>query len=485
MSFDNWLKTGTLLPDGETAQTLYVRGNEWQLYTTASGGYALLVTADLYSRWIARDLLEEGLMFEMSAGDKDVFVVTAPAGRMISSVEFGPFPQNTRQVLDFASAVRAAGQRTNVSLADGLYISSFSLVLPTFTDREKTEVNLILGRWICGGMNIYLSDTARIRKYASFLDDEARLSLLSMFGLEEREEGDGSVLSMPRSIDGTWKGADRSSQGASAEESVTGVDRWPRQEGDFCLPGRTDLERFFREEILDVIDREEEYAKFGVGFPGPTLLYGPSGSGKTFAVEKLVDYLGWPIFRITSGTVGSKYIHETSRNISRIFDKAIKEAPSVLIIDELEAFLLSRDQARGNVEAHIEEVGEFLRRIPEAAGHHVLVFGMTNMPDSIDQAILRKGRFDHKINVDMPSQEEVRDVLDHLLEELPTEGNLELSKLSRTLAGRPLSDVAFVVSEAGKISVREKQKAITAQTLQRACGSVAPVKKQRKFGFNQ
>ena len=60
MSFDNWLKEGTLLPDGERAESLYVRGNEWQLYTTGAGGYALLVTADLYGRWMARDLLEEG-----------------------------------------------------------------------------------------------------------------------------------------------------------------------------------------------------------------------------------------------------------------------------------------------------------------------------------------------------------------------------------------------------------------------------------------
>ena len=131
----------------------------------------------------------------------------------------------------------------------------------------------------------------------------------------------------------------------------------------------------------------------------------------------------------------------------------------------------------------MEEVGEFLRRIPEAAEHHVLLFGMTNMPDSIDSAILRKGRFDHMLLVGMPSAEEVRGVLEHSLEELPTEGDLELDQLADALAGRPMSDVAFVVTEAGRICVRDGRKAIDAETLREACRSIAPVKKKRRIGF--
>ena len=158
------------------------------------------------------------------------------------------------------------------------------------------------------------------------------------------EEGD-SILTMPKTWQETLEKKGIPQETDSAEDEKR-QERKPRMEGPFYLPGRPRLEQFFREEILDVIDREEEYRRFGVGFPGPTLLYGPPGSGKTFAVEKLAEYLGWPVHRITSGTVGSKYIHETSRKISQMFDLAIKDAPSVLVIDELETFLSSREDAR-------------------------------------------------------------------------------------------------------------------------------------------
>ncbi|MBQ7371396.1 MAG: AAA family ATPase, partial [Blautia sp.] len=130
------------------------------------------------------------------------------------------------------------------------------------------------------------------------------------------------------------------------------------------------------------------------------------------------------------------------------------------------------------------EVAEFLRRIPEASQNHVLLCGMTNMLNSIDHAILRRGRFDHILKVDMPSEEEILSLLDSLLSPLPTEGNLELSALAGRLLDCPISDIAFVVREAGRLAVREEKEAISADLLQRACEGLEPhqVKKNR-IGF--
>jgi len=69
------------------------------------------------------------------------------------------------------------------------------------------------------------------------------------------------------------------------------------------------------------------------------VLHGPPGCGKTFAVDRLVDFLGWPSFQIDASSVASPYIHETSKKVAEVFDKAIQNAPSVLVIDEMEAFL--------------------------------------------------------------------------------------------------------------------------------------------------
>ena len=129
-------------------------------------------------------------------------------------------------------------------------------------------------------------------------------------------------------------------------------------------------------------------------------------------------------------------------------------------------------------------MGEFLRRIPDAAEQHVLLFGMTNMLDSIDKAILRKGRFDHVLAVDMPSQEEVLAVLEQSLAELPSEENLPLLRFAGRLAGRPLSDTAFVVKEAGRICVREGKSLIDADALRKACDQLEPEAAPKfKIGF--
>ena len=185
---------------------------------------------------------------------------------------------------------------------------------------------------------------------------------------------------------------------------------------------------------------------------------GESGSGKTYAVQQLASYLKLPCFEINSSSVASPYIHDTSKKISEVFLKAIEAAPSILIIDEMEAYLTSRS---ADSQSHrIEEVDEFLRNIPKAIESQVIIFAMTNHIDMIDKAALRKGTFDQIIEVGMPTKEEVLSVLKASLNELPCEDNIDLEKYAEILKERPMSDVAFVVREAGRTAVRNKSKII-------------------------
>ena len=422
---------------------------------------------------------QDGLML---AAEQGLYAMSVPSWEWISSVEYGPFPQDVSRVTAFAKALKQTGKLTERPLADGLYVSRFARILPTYSMEKKKGADRILGSWLSGGMAITLTDTARMHKFVPFLSESARAELLQMFGLQPEDETEGTALRMPEPFEPEAKTPSGTAKAGKEEDASFG--RRPRKEGPFILTGQPVLERFFREQLLDVIDREEEYRKFGVGFPGATLLHGPSGSGKTFAVERFAEYLGWPVFRITSGTVGSKYVHETSRKISEMFDLAIREAPSVLIIDELEAFVSSRESARGSAEIHMEEVDEFLRRIPDASENHVLLFGMTNLKDTIDEAVLRKGRFDYIMEVGMPSRQEVQAVLEARLKELPAEENLPLSSLARRLEGRPFSDVTFVLSEAGRMCVLRGKKKIDREALEEAFASLQPTgKKKQRIGF--
>ena len=192
------------------------------------------------------------------------------------------------------------------------------------------------------------------------------------------------------------------------------------------------------------------------------VLHGPPGCGKTFAVERLIDFLGWPSFEIDASSVASPYIHETSKRGSRGFDKAMENAPSVLVIDEMEAFLADRETGSGH--HRVEEVAEFLRRIPEAAKNEVLIVAMTNRVDMIDSAILRRGRFDHVVNVDFASEQEVLSLLEKLLSTLPKEGRRSRTFAS-DLAGRPcLMWHLLCVREPGLPRARAKTSSI-----QKAC----------------
>ena len=154
------------------------------------------------------------------------------------------------------------------------------------------------------------------------------------------------------------------------------------------------------------------------------------------------------------------------------------------MIDEMEAFLADRSMGAASGTHHMEEVAEFLRRIPEASKQHVLVIAMTNMIDAIDPAIIRRGRFDHIVEVKMPSAAEVRALLESLLSKLPVSNGIEIEPLSNRLAGRPLSDAAFVVKEAGRLAVKADQDEIDNEILFQACDALPPQKEEtKKIGF--
>jgi cell division protease FtsH len=148
------------------------------------------------------------------------------------------------------------------------------------------------------------------------------------------------------------------------------------------LQGDRSLAAFFNEHVIDIVQHRDRYKALGIDFPSAIVLHGPPGVERRFAVERLVDFLGWPSFQIDASSVASPYIHETSKKVAEVFDKAMQNAPSVLVIDEMEAFLADREMGSGH--HRVEEVAEFLRRIPEATKNDVLIVAMTNRVDMID-----------------------------------------------------------------------------------------------------
>lgn len=464
MSREAWLPVGHKIGAETHLASVESAGIDWQIWSVKEGGAALLVLPTLAARWVAVGLLDPSDTAGVVFGELKITAVIVAAGRTISALSKCRSPGSFNEALAFATALRdSRAIDPGSSFQDGLYIEALSRVLPT-TEGEKPDDGLVLGKWLSGGLAISAANAEALQLILTWIPPGGVRKLAEVAG----------VLVVDVEVPNDASRIERD-----------GPSERPAPSGQFELPGRPDLEAFFNDHVVDIVQNPEHYRLMGIGNPSAIILEGPPGTGKTFAVDKLAAFLGWPKFSIDASSIGSPYIHETSRKVSELFHEAMKVAPAIVVMDEMEAFLPVRDATAGQ-HHRVEEVAEFLRRIPEAVAAGVLIIAMTNRLDMIDSAASRRGRFDHVIHVGYPSATEVRALLDKLVDKLPLEDDVKINEIAVELAQRPLSDAAFVVREAARISARERHNAISQNTLLKALAS-APAREgqeqKRRIGF--
>ncbi|MDR5821756.1 ATP-binding protein [Caballeronia sp. LZ043] len=471
MTIESWLPVGCELPDGASCGRPLYGADAWQIIATRGAGRALLVTQALHDKWAAAGLTRPGDLLRFQFGAQAFYEVSCGPSRRLESLADFASPSGRSEAFAFASALRETRSIDATSaLQDALYVETLGRLLPTYDAQASVTDDVVLGAWLTGGVQVSARLIGRLQRMLTWIDAVRLRDVVRTSGIEIDEmaqnEQDGAALAT------TGSHAKLSAGHASADV--------------FRLFGRTGLESFFHEHVIDIVQNRARYQALGIEFPAPTILHGPPGCGKTFAVERLIEYLGWPAFHIEASTVASPYIHETSRKVSKMFELAIKSAPSVLVIDEMEAFLADREHGGGGSHHRVEEVAEFLRRIPEATRNEVLIIGMTNRIEMIDPAIMRRGRFDHVISVDFPNEQEVGALLEHLLASLPKDASVDADELGKALAGRPLSDVAFVVREGARLSARSGADELSQEYLLgalRATPSRQDAPAARRIGF--
>jgi len=452
---DAWLPVGFLLPDGLSVQRILDDDVDWQLYQTTDEGYALIVKESLAGRWLQAGLLEAGLLSPFAFAGEELRMLASRADHRLTPVAACQSPESYSEALAFADTLRITRRIDAYSpLHDAIFVERYSRLLPTYSLSAPVPDDQVLGAWLTGGVRVSTRDFRRLYSLTGWMAASQLGEVLERAGLPA-----------PTALES------RQTDIAPSARS----NQIPVATAPFQLVGRPELERFLLEHVIDIVENPARYQALGIAFPAATILHGPPGCGKTYAVERLVEYLGWPSFEISAASVASPYIHETSRKIAEVFEQAVENAPSVLVIDEMEAFLADRQMGAGSSHHRVEEVAEFLRRIPEAGQHQVLVMAMTNRIEMIDPAILRRGRFDHVVRVEMASEAEVLALLDRLIAGLPHEAELDLAQLARSLKGRPLSDVAFVVREGARLAARAGRDTLDMDNLLKALDS-APVR---------
>ncbi len=265
-----------------------------------------------------------------------------------------------------------------------------------------------------------------------------------------------------------WKDLQQSVEQYKAfERSGVGIDEFgstrpssrPPHEGSpehglAQVAGMSDLKEQLMQEVIGPFKDPDLHRRYRVSLPNGILLYGPPGCGKTYIARALADELGWSFQYCRPSDVASPFIHDTVSRIRAIFSTAIEKAPSIVFIDEFEAFVPARSELGSHQQYKAEEVNEFLANLEGCAERKVLVIAATNEPEKIDPAVRRSGRFDKLILIPPPDAEARRAMLDFHLDGRPVEESVNTAAIAAVLEGFAASDIKLLVDEAARMALR-------------------------------
>lgn len=221
----------------------------------------------------------------------------------------------------------------------------------------------------------------------------------------------------------------------------------------FSLPGQAELEKFINENFIDYIKDPKKYQRYNLNMLEPIMFYGAPGTGKTYAAGAIAKFLGWKLFTIDASQY-EQYTSGSAKKINEIFNKAKDSAPSIVFIDEADSMFAKRSSNSNN-----EGISQFLRSISDTAKDRVLVIAATNRIDDMDEAILRNGRFSHKIEITYADTKSVVAVMNEYLKDIPVSHEISLIKAATKLSGHPLCDTkAFLDSVCKKAALRDSCK---------------------------
>lgn len=229
------------------------------------------------------------------------------------------------------------------------------------------------------------------------------------------------------------------------------------------VAGMRELKAQLQRDVIDLLKEPEKYKSYGLTLPNGMLLYGPPGCGKTFFAKKLAEEVGFNFLMRTPSDLKSKFVNATQENIAAMFKEAEENAPTIIFIDEINELLPKR-----NSDAHEmsrSAVNEMLAQMDRTGERGIFVIGATNMPDEIDDAMLRTGRLEKQIYVGPPDEEARSEMFEMNLKHRKIDFGLDYTKLAKLTDGYVSSDIRFIVDEAARMALSQ-EKCITMEMLE-------------------
>jgi len=195
------------------------------------------------------------------------------------------------------------------------------------------------------------------------------------------------------------------------------------------------------------------FDRLGIDPPKGVLLHGPPGTGKTLIAKAVANESGANFFTINGPEIMSKFYGQSEENLRKIFQDAEKNAPSIIFIDEIDAIAPKRSEVHGEVERRV--VSQLLTLMDGLKGRgKLIVIAATNLPDVIDPALRRPGRFDREIIIDVPDREGRKEILQIHTRGMPLNEKVDLNGLADITYGFVGADLAALAREAAMNALR-------------------------------
>ena len=213
-------------------------------------------------------------------------------------------------------------------------------------------------------------------------------------------------------------------------------------------------------EIVDFMKFPDKYKKMGAKIPKGVLFYGPPGTGKTLLASAVAGETNSSFFNVTGYEFVEKYVGVGAKRVRTLFEKARKEAPSIIFIDEIDAI-----GAKRHLESNNEKDQTLNQLLVEMDGFtkdsNVIIIGATNRLDLLDEALLRPGRFDRHVHIGAPNYHTRYEILKVHTNNKPIAPSVNLETLAKKTHGFNGAHLANIANEAAIFAVRDNTDVIT------------------------
>ncbi len=210
------------------------------------------------------------------------------------------------------------------------------------------------------------------------------------------------------------------------------------------------------QEIVDFLHNPQKYQEIGASMPKGALLVGPPGTGKTLLAKAVAGEADVPFFSISGSEFVEMFVGMGAAKVRDLFKQAGEKAPCIVFIDEIDAIGKKRDGQLGGNDEREQTLNQLLSEMDGFDGSKgVVILAATNRPESLDPALLRPGRFDRRVPVELPDLKGREEILKVHAKKIRTAPDIDYGAVARTAAGASGAELANIINEAALRAVRD------------------------------